>query len=95
MDLEGIDPSRMERGIQIWKSGGVSLLAPSHWLVRSPGGTYLYDVERDDDGKWSCSCPDHVQRHQACKHILAVIVGTSTAMTPDLGGEPTGRAEQK
>jgi hypothetical protein len=66
------DPGRFERGVQIWASKGVNVVNPRRWLVKSPGQVSGWDVDLGDDGKLSCSCPDFVQRHHVCKHVIAV-----------------------
>lgn len=37
----------------------------------TPGAVYKVQYD-EDDGGWTCTCPDHKQRQSNCKHILAV-----------------------
>jgi hypothetical protein len=44
------------------------------WFVRSQSTNVLYIVHRavvDGRPVWSCTCPDHLWRGGACKHVLA------------------------
>jgi len=54
---------------------------------RVTGGRTPYLVELDRD-RASCTCPDHVYRHRACKHLVAVVNyvlrGTAQAAGPGL-----------
>jgi hypothetical protein len=43
--------------------------------VVSSNGDDIYLVGRDENGEWSCTCPDHVYRQHDCKHIHLVRSG--------------------
>lgn len=64
--------SRELRGLAILAMGSQIKRVNAHdYRVRSQSGNGWYRVA-DGNDEWFCECPDHVQRHVECKHILAV-----------------------
>jgi len=64
---------RQLRGMEIIARGGqVRCVADREYLVCSQHGNGWYKVMRNSRG-WLCECPDHLKRHEPCKHIHAVI----------------------
>ena len=59
---------REERGLVI---AAVCKLnqTPNGWLVPSQSGERIYTV---DPAKQTCTCPDHVEKGEKCKHLYAV-----------------------
>ena len=72
MKLGKIDPMRLARGSEIVKKGKITKLTPFKFVVKSPDGIHAHLVDINPDDTVECSCPDHTQRHENCKHILAV-----------------------
>jgi hypothetical protein len=60
--------SRYEKGMEIYKSGKVSINCDGLFKVCG-----YYEVDTD---KMVCNCPDHRTRKQTCKHIFASMLFT-------------------
>ena len=63
---------REKRGKLLAKMGGqIAKLDDANYVVRSQSSASVYDVTSNEYG-WTCTCPDHIRRNVACKHIHAV-----------------------
>lgn len=60
--------SRYEKGMEIYKSGKVSINGDGLFKVCG-----YYEV---DTGKMKCTCPDYKTRKESCKHIFASLLFT-------------------
>ena len=61
------------------------------WLVESQTDAhevYTVTLERDGWPATTCSCPDHVYRHQTCKHIEAVALLSQPAQPAPVADAP-------
>jgi hypothetical protein len=68
-----ISPRRLHRGhLLAVQEGAVESTAPGLFRVRSASGRGSYGV-RLDGLRWTCECPDYVDRQVACKHVAAVV----------------------
>ncbi|KQC05724.1 MAG: hypothetical protein APR53_06280, partial [Methanoculleus sp. SDB] len=64
----------------VTESENIKQIKSNVWYVRSQSNDGYYTVSRRLAEKfgaanrhiWKCDCPDHVYRHQICKHIYAV-----------------------
>lgn len=65
--------SRQERGLRLLARGGTVAEGGDHrnFWVASEGGHYRYHVIQEND-RWTCECPDFLERQAPCKHIFAV-----------------------
>jgi putative transposase len=63
---------REQRGKEIAQQPNqVQRVDDNTYTVRSQTNDHEYKVFRVN-GEWFCECPDHLYRHQKCKHIFAV-----------------------
>ncbi|MFH1664516.1 MAG: transposase [archaeon] len=58
---------RKQKGLQIFKTKTIQS-GVDGWIVPSQTSNKKYFVRKD----YSCSCPDHKERHCTCKHAFAV-----------------------
>jgi transposase-like protein/predicted RNA-binding Zn-ribbon protein involved in translation (DUF1610 family) len=66
---EGI---RRQKGLEIAKqSNQIQRIDERTYIVKSQSNSHEYKVFKVNDA-WYCECPDHIYRHQKCKHIFAV-----------------------
>lgn len=64
--------TREEKGKQIALKSDLIRVSDYHYRVHSQTTNREYDV-MSIDGKWCCSCPDHLYRNRiCCKHIHAI-----------------------
>ena len=66
-----VPETRELRGLRLFRERGPEMerVAPWTWRVPSCTGTRRYTV---DLKAGSCTCPDHLRRGEACKHLYAV-----------------------
>ncbi len=64
---------REEKAQEIAKNGSITRIDSCTYSVKSQSGKggYIVSKKRND---WVCTCPDHVYRRIACKHIISVEV---------------------
>jgi transposase-like protein len=63
---------REQKGINLFSENHVQELSQSKFLVRSEVNASLF-YEVDWVGKkWTCTCPDFIQKQRSCKHVHAV-----------------------
>jgi hypothetical protein len=65
--------------------GPLAVPAIERWRVRGDSGT-IYEVTRDPDGSWECSCPS---RENPCKHARDIAQKLSRAAPEAEAGHPT------
>ncbi len=71
-DGESMKNIREQRGLEIAKlNSQIRRINADAYLVKSQSSNGDYHVSKDTHG-WTCECPDHVYRHEKCKHIFAV-----------------------
>ena len=69
--------SRMERGQAIAKTNNqIRRIDAQNYIVKSQSNNGEYQVSKVS-GEWYCECPDHIYRHEKCKHIFAVELSAS------------------
>jgi transposase len=75
---------RQERGLQIAATMKIEP-TPRGWTVPAQSRNGKYNVTREDDGAFHCSCPDFELRRSTCKHGYAVefYLKRETIITPD------------
>lgn len=66
-----IENKRQEKGKEIALKSDLIRVSDNHYHVHSQITFRDYDVILTN-GKWRCTCPDHIFRHVCCKHIHAV-----------------------
>jgi putative transposase len=70
--METPNNARMERGEAIAKQPNqIKRIDEKTYVVKSQTNNHEYKVFKVSD-EWFCECPDHVYRHEKCKHIFAV-----------------------
>ncbi|KQC03061.1 MAG: hypothetical protein APR53_01795, partial [Methanoculleus sp. SDB] len=78
--MKKITTPREMRGLVILSEPeNIKKIKKNVWYVKSQSKEHaFYRVNRKQYGRggfkyeWTCDCPDHVYRHQICKHIYAV-----------------------
>jgi len=69
---EPLTTTREERGREIAeKEGQIKRVSDTLYKVKSQSGSGYYSVKNTEIG-WKCTCPDHTNRGEKCKHIWAV-----------------------
>ena len=67
---------------QLLYDGGVRPVDVCKGLWTVPGSQGEYEVTKDSNGTFNCSCPDSLYRsHQgeSCKHVLLIIMSEAAA----------------
>jgi len=62
---------RENKGLKLAIKGNVRQLSSTEFEVTSESSCNVYKV-RWERKRWTCTCPDFVQKHRKCKHIYAV-----------------------
>ena len=64
--------NRMERAMAILAHPhSIKKVAPKTYTIKSQAGFVSYVVKEEND-RFTCTCPDHLLNHTECKHILAL-----------------------
>ena len=72
-NMTAITVLRIEKGKAIaHKPNQIIRQAERFYKVASQSGHGMYDVTRQMNDAWLCTCPDHEYRNVKCKHIWAV-----------------------
>jgi transposase-like protein len=71
---------REQKGLEIAKMNNVKRIDADSYIVKSQSNDHEYKVFKVSD-EWFCECPDHVYRHEKCKHIFAVEFSVSLRNT--------------
>lgn len=71
-------PDKLERianGLALAVNGNVHPQGgPCAYSVSSLDGTHVYDVGKNAQDSWACTCPDFTKRSACCKHLAAVAI---------------------